>query len=272
MRSKHFFPLVTTTRKAKEADRVSALAFAEKYGGSFQSRNDTSLENLFLRFPEFLDIVVFEEQLPILYRKGISLPFHFHLNMAAIRLDQLNKRHKDRLLDIIGISQEMTVLDGTLGLGSDTLIFSWQVGNVGKVVALEKSEAIYATMKESFESLIKKKNEYSFLLERVQIICTSLEEYVKEREENSFDVVYLDPMFDKPRLKSDGIDALRPWAAKEIPSPELIGECLRIAKNRVVIKEPKASCWWEEGEYSFQHQLIGQRYQSVRYRILEKVT
>lgn len=267
-----FFPVVTTTRRAKEADRLSALAFIEKYGGSFQARNDRSLDHLFLECPEFQDVIVFEEELPVLFRRGNSLPFRFHLNMAAIRLNQLEKNNKDRLIDVAGISKGMTVLDGTLGLGSDTLVISWQVGEAGKVIALEKSEAIYAVMNESLKKLIKKENEYSFLLKRVEIIHASLEEYVKEKEDSSFDMVYLDPMFDKPRKKSDGIEGLRPWATEEIPTPEVIGECLRVSKNQVVIKEPKASRWWQEGKCFFKNQLTGQRYQSVRYRILEKVT
>lgn len=272
MKNNSFSPLVTTTRKAKESDRLSALTFTEKYGGSFLPRNDRSLDHLFSEFPEVQDIVVFEEGLPALFKQGNSLPFYFHLNMAAIRLNRLINQQNDRLLDVAGISKGMTVLDGTLGLGSDALVISWQVGETGKVVALEKSEAIYAVMKESFQKLIERENEYSFLLKRVEIIYDSLEEYTKAKENSFFDVVYLDPMFDKPRKKSDGIDGLRLWAAEEIPTPEVIGECLRISKNKVIIKEPKASCWWNEGNYSFQNQLTGQRYQSVRYRILEKVT
>lgn len=272
MSAKSFFPLVTTTRRAKESDRLSALAFMEKYGGSFQARNDRSLDHLFLECPEFQDIIVFEEELPVLFRRGNSLPFRFHLNMAAIRLNQLEKNNKDRLIDVADISEGMTVLDGTLGLGSDTLVLAWQVGETGKVVALEKSEAIYAVMNENFKKLMKKGEEYSFLLERVEIIHASLQEYVEKTEDSYFDRVYLDPMFDKPRKKSDGIGALRPWAVEEIPTPEVIAECLRISKSMVVIKEPKASRWWKDGEYFFKNQLTGQRYQSVRYRILEKVT
>lgn len=271
MMNKKFIPLITTSRKAKESDRLLAIEFSKKYDGFFQSRNDTSLENLFLQYPEFQDIIVFEEGLPVLFKKGNSLPFYFHLNMAAIRLNQLEKRHKDRLLDVATISEGMVVLDGTLGLGSDALVLSWQVGESGKVIALEKSEAIYGIMKESFHSLIGQGHEYSFLLRRIEIIHDSLGEYVRKREDSSFDMVYLDPMFDRPRKKSDGIESLRLWAVDEIPTPEVIEECLRVSKNKVIIKEPKASRWWKEGGYSFQNELTGQRYQSVRYRILEKV-
>jgi len=271
LKNNKFFPLVTTTRKVKELDRKRALNFVKKYGGFFHSRNDESLADLFFNSPSTEDLVVFENGYPSLHKKNSSAIFRFHLNMAALRLDRLMKGGDDRYLDVAKIEHGMKVLDGTIGLGSDALVAAWKVGTSGKVIGLEASSAIFSIMDYTFSALKEEKNsEIAELIERIEIKNISLETYLETALESSFDIVYLDPMFDKPRKKSDGIDALREWARMEIPDEKTIKQALKAAKYRLVIKEPRASLWWRKSKISLQGNLTGHRYQSVRYRILEK--
>lgn len=271
MRQKKFFPLVTTSRKNKQDDSKCAQKFLQTYGGEGCSRGDLSLDALFARNESFEDIVVFENQMPYLYRRGDSVPLYFHLNMAALRLDRILKGGKDRFLEVSELKAGAHLLDGTFGLGSDALIAAYQVGEEGQVTALEASKAIFSLMdfslsrlKKSGDSLIPR------LLQRIILKEAHFESFVRSFEDDFFDLVYLDPMFDKPRLKSSGLNSLRLWAYEAIPTLGTLSEALRVTKEKVIIKEGKADQWWREFESSFSSTLTGKRYQSVRYRIIEK--
>lgn len=265
---KEFFPIVTTSRNEREIDKKRAMVFIEEFGGEFQRRNEQSLESL---VSSDRDVVIFEHGYPGLYKNGSTQSLRFHLNMAALRLDRLKKGGKDRFLEVSGILPGMNILDGTLGLGSDALVAAWRVGDAGKVIALEASPGIFGMMKFSFSLLEKEGDpEIQELIRRISLKNIDFERFTSQCDSESFDIVYLDPMFDKPRSKSDGIDPLRLWAEMKGLDYKAVLDGLRVSKKRLVIKEPKASRWWIEEEIPLANVLTGQRYQSVRYRLLEK--
>lgn len=91
--------------------------------------------------------------------------------------------------------------------------------------------------------------------------------YLKEQPDDSFDVVYFDPMFRIPVKKSSAMAPLRPLAYEKRLSAETVKEALRVAP-RVVIKERSEEILKEYGCTAF----IGTRYSAVHFGILERNT
>ena len=266
-----FFPLITTTRKEKALDSLKAEEFKNCYGGFFVERNEHSFERMIAEFNP-TSIVIFEEGYPILYDPNqLDSPLHFHLNIGALRLQKVCNKENDRFLEVSGIEEGMRVLDGTLGLGTDALLAAWAVGATGKIVALEGSKAIFSIVDFSLGMIRHGGEEFlAELAHRIEIKQLEFTEYSQTQEANVFDVVYLDPMFDKPRGKSIGIQPLRLWAFDQLLTSETAREAFRLCKRRVVMKEAKGSHWWDELAMEIPSILTGKSYQSVRYRILEK--
>ena len=265
-----FFPLVTTSRNTQEANVGEVQEFIRLYGGVAEERNEQSIAELMEKSPT-KQLVVFEKQKPSFYGEESSVPLRFHPNMATLRLDQLAKGNTDRLLRVLKLGQGMTVLDGTMGLGSDALIEAWQVGETGKVIALEASPIISSIVGFSLKQLTAIAGDpIGQLARRIEVKTESFEHFLEDQKDSSVDVIYLDPMFDRPVQSSDGISPLRHWARHLPISQAVLKDAVRVVKQRVVIKEPKASRWWAELDWDYPSILEGHRYHSTRYRVLEK--
>lgn len=250
---------------------MRAKEFCSKYGGTFISREEKSLEALFRDNPECQNFVIFAKSLPFLYCRQTNLPLFFHPNIAALRLEKLYQGGRDRLLDLTDLKTGMTVLDGTFGLGSDSLILAWGVGEKGKIIAVEGSRAVFSIMESTLETLKFDENcEIAYLLKRIELKFGNYIDICRASKDNAFDLVYLDPMFDLPRSKSVGILPLREWAVEGLPVDEEIQEMLRVTKSQVIIKEAKGSRWWGNNAREIESFLEGKRYQSVRYRVIKK--
>ena len=65
--------------------------------------------------------------------------------------------------------------------------------------------------------------------------------YLKAQPDNSFDIVYFDPMFRHALLDSKNLSPLRQLADNDPVSLEAINEAKRVAKYRVVFKENSRS-------------------------------
>ena len=61
--------------------------------------------------------------------------------------------------------------------------------------------------------------------------------YLKSLEDDSFDIVYFDPMFSEPIESSAGIMPMRKWAVYSSLDENTIKEAKRIARSSVVLKE-----------------------------------
>jgi 16S rRNA G966 N2-methylase RsmD len=89
---------------------------------------------------------------------------------------------------------------------------------------------------------------------------------LKSQPAQSFDVVYIDPMFEEPVIESDGIKALSQFALHEDLDEELITDALRVAKKRVVLKDYFRSSRFEK--YGFE--VIRRKTAKFHFGILEK--
>ena len=166
----------------------------------------------------------------------------FHPNMAHLRLKNLrfgSAGTGDRMVEAMGLSHGMNVLDCTLGFGADAIVASFAVGPEGKVTGIESQPLI-------------------------ETVCADAFSYLKQQEDDSVDVVYFDPMFRHPLLESRSLSPLRTVANHAPVSPAMIEEACRVARRRVVFKENARSLEFERLGFT---QIMGGRYSKVHYGV-----
>ncbi|MBD3878482.1 MAG: class I SAM-dependent methyltransferase [Quinella sp. 1Q5] len=253
--------IVTTIRKPTEAVETLAKEISLKLGGQFVKREDLSfdalktihgVENILLVKKNSLSVVTSEGEL------------FFHPNTAHLRIKNLRGGEGDRLIDALKISAGSKVLDCTLGLGSDAIVESFVAG---KVVALEVNPLIAEVVSHGLKNFSDESPHILQAMRRVEVINVDCGEFLKICADNSFDVVYFDPMFRNPIKTSSGLNPIRPLADNRPLTKEIVREACRVAKNRVVMKEHSGSSEFERLGFEI---LDGGNYSSVAFGVIDK--
>lgn len=194
-------------------------------------------------------IVVGKERLE-LFPFGEDKPFFFHPNSAMFRIKRLIHGELDPFIEASQLEAGMTVLDCTLGLASDSIVASFVVGNKGKVVGVEGNQCLAYMVKKGLEKWDSGLDEMNKAMKHIEVIHGRSYEFLKTLKEDSFDIVYFDPMFEEKILESDGIKGLSKFAIYEGLDEGTITDAIRVAKKRVVLKDHFRSSRFEE--YDFQ--------------------
>lgn len=160
----------------------------------------------------------------------------FHPSLARIRITSMLKNSDDRLVKISGVVQGDSVLDCTMGLATDAIVFSHKVGITGSVTSVESEIIPYVLCREGLGTYVSGIEYLDNAMRRISVIKSNHSNYLKSLPDKSFDIVYFDPMFRK-RMKSVALDALRDVANKDSVSIESITEAKRVARKRIVLKE-----------------------------------
>lgn len=215
-------------------------------------------------------------------RQGVFLKHRgeilsFHPSMALIRLINLLRGGSDRYLEATQLKDGDSLIDATLGIGTDALIGAWAVGETGNILALEQSPILAAIVKDGlnhFTELVPKaKNKdkqaaWDALTNAAQRIEVRWGEHLASLRHiptRSVDVVYFDPMFRDTLKQSDSILPLHQWSDHNPIDQAAIFEACRIARNRVVLKERKNSLEFRRLGFDI---LLGGRYSPVDYGVI----
>lgn len=175
-------------------------------------------------------------------REGVSLwdqegTFSFNPGMAHLRRLRIQSGQRDdAFIRVAELRTGDHVLDCTLGLGQDALVASLVVGPEGRVVALEKSLALYAVVSEGLKAY-----EYGPDSRHVEALHADAHEYLRSLPSGAFDIVFFDPMFEKPKKSQPGFEMLRRFAEHAPLTAETLEEARRVAKRWVVVKGAKYS-------------------------------
>lgn len=172
-----------------------------------------------------------------LHKLGTADPFFFHPNLAMLRLKRLLQGEVDPYLAAAGIHKGSRVLDCTLGLGSDAIIASFAAGDTGAVVAIEADQAIACIVRNGLNHWQDVQNEIQVAMKRIEIKTGHHFDILKTMPDQSFDVVYFDPMFEESVLESNGVRGLTHFASREDLTEATLNEAKRVAVNRVVLKD-----------------------------------
>ncbi|OEG00176.1 hypothetical protein BHF71_06120 [Vulcanibacillus modesticaldus] len=183
------------------------------------------------------EIIVVEKEHSKLYSKDLKQPFFFHPSMAVLRINRIKQGDNDLMIKISNLKPGDTFLDCTLGLASDSLVASYVVGKEGKIVGIESQPILAALVKDGLNRGWKDDQDLNDAMKRIEVVNGNHYEVLSKLPENSFDVVYFDPMFRKGIKSSAAISPLRTIANPDPISYEAVIEAKRVAKKKVILKE-----------------------------------
>lgn len=255
---------VTTTLAESAEECRKALEISHSLNLPLCPRKNTGIGKLISQHSLQGIVVVSRERITYSYPGG---EFFFHPGMAKLRINAILSGKTDQMIRALDLVPGDTVLDCTLGLGSDAIVTSF-VNSAGKVIGIERSPVLSLIVKEGLASYSAGiRQGLKGAMRRISVICDDYRHYLKKQPDNSADIVYFDPMFRIPGHKSSAIDAMRPLTDKSPLSPEAIGEALRVARRRVVVKELRNGP--ELIRLGFD-KITGGKYSPVAYGIVEK--
>lgn len=183
-----------------------------------------------------LPVLVVDKQRLEYYALEEKTSFFFHPSSAVFRIKQFDTTGYDPLIAIACLEEGMTVLDCTLGLGSDAIVMSHAVGSSGQVVALESKAETALIVREGLIAWQEGYEPINDAMRRIEVLNEQHIRYLKTLPSDSFDVIYFDPMFEKTVTESTHLNGLRTLADYEVLSIEAIEEAKRVAKKRIVLK------------------------------------
>jgi len=180
------------------------------------------------------------------YGKGSSTPFFFHPDTAAFRLKRLQRGETEPFLEACALQNGDSFLDCTLGVGSDSIVASYAVGEKGRVAGLEVDPVIAYIVRRGLKEYETADSDLKQAMERIQVIHGEAVGFLKRQPDESFDVVYLDPMFEQLIEESINFESLRELGSHHPLTEEWVREAYRVAKKRVVLKAHFRSTHFED--------------------------
>ena len=226
--------MIVTTSSKDERLIEKAMRFSEQYGIPYRVRGEKSLAYLY-ETEDTQVFVVNHNRGVSYYEEGKSEAF-FHPNMAFHRLRNVREGRGDMLAAVCGLEAGMTFFDGTVGLASDAMTAACVVGEHGRVIGTEKSFPLYVLVREGLGFQAERMPELREIAARMELHHADNLAFLRTCTDGFCDVLYFDFMFHRPVSGSLGIDVIRNYAAYDVITPEHIGEALRAAKYRVVVK------------------------------------
>jgi len=228
--------LVTTSYHPSPAEHEQAKRLAQRLQCPFIPRKETSIPKL-RRQHQSPDVLVITTKGLRYFPEGAAEPFFFHPSTSQIRIKRMLRGEPDALIETAGAEAGDTILDCTAGLGSDSILFSYAVGEQGRVIAVESEPLVALLIEEGLRSYESGVPELDAAMRRIEVVQGDHGPYLKELGDRSVDIVYFDPMFREPIGGSSSISPLREIANDRALSPESVREACRAARKRVLLKE-----------------------------------
>ena len=258
--------IATTGRREQKSSTESALDAANMLKIPFVERRDRSIEEL-AHFYEVDSLIVAKKNslrlLTLDERNEISEVF-FHPSTAHLRIKMLRAGGVDRMIEAMGLTKGMRVLDCTLGLGADAIVSSFV--SRCEVTAIEINPLLAFVVERGLKTFDGDNQSVLEAMRRVQVIAGDHLEVLRAASARSFDVVYFDPMFRHPLERSSAFNVIRQAADHRPISEETIVEAKRVARRRVVLKENARSL--EFARLGFET-FVGGRYSPIKYGVID---
>jgi 16S rRNA G966 N2-methylase RsmD len=227
--------LITTAGRTNKEMITYAKEIAEELQCDYYVRKDLSITVIQQQTNEDV-LVVGKNRLEIHTVHGVE-PFFFHPNSAMFRVKRLQRGEHDPFVDAAQLQEGMSVLDCTLGMGSDSIVASHIVGTSGHVIGIEGNMYSAYVVQKGLQKWQSGNDEVDGAMRRVEVQNSEYLSFLQSCEDNSFDVVYFDPMFEENIPESDGIKGLKHLALYTDVTEEIIEEAKRVARQRIVLKD-----------------------------------
>lgn len=254
--------IVTTAHKPSDKMSREAAQLAEALGTILVERGNYSLNKLKDEFAAEI-LLVLTQKGPVAVTGGGE--YFFHLSMAELRIKNLINGKHDHMMDAMALQPGMTVLDCTLGLATDAVVASYISGVSGQVTGLEASPIISTITGWGLQKFNCDNGEVTEALRRIRVLNADYNTYLPTVADNSFDIVYFDPMFRAPIKNSSNIKPIRFLADDRPLNAAAVEQARRIAEHRVVIKEANNSREFLRLGIS---SVYGGKYSSVQYGVI----
>ncbi len=230
--------LATTTQSKLDDNNPDFRAFLAESQIPYVPRQRQSLARIRTEH-QVQAVIVWEAGGPVMYCHDHK--FFFHPSMAKVRISTYRKDCiMDPLIKACGLKEDDHFLDCTLGLGADAIVASYFTPR-GQVDGIESSLAVSHIVKWGMQLYKSNMPWLQEAIGRIRVINQDHNNYLPALDDNAYDIVYFDPMFRNPLLKSQAISPLREAANPDPLSEEAVSQACRVARRRVVIKERKGS-------------------------------
>ncbi|MDM5188428.1 class I SAM-dependent methyltransferase [Bacillus sp. DX4.1] len=239
--------IVTTAGRTNEEMTTYAKNIAKELQCSFIVRNDVPVYKLHEQYEQ--DVLVAGKNRLAIYPKGTEESFFFHPNSAMFRVKRLMRGENDPFLQAAKLEEGMSMLDCTLGMASDSIVASYAVGQAGEVMGLEGNRYMAYVIGKGLQQWDAGVAEIDEAMKRIIVQQTEHFTFLQQCEDNSYDVVYIDPMFEETVIESDGIRGLKHFALYSDVTDETIAEAKRVARKRVVLKDHFRSTRFERHHF-----------------------
>lgn len=134
--------------------------------------------------------------------------------------------------------QPLHIVDATAGLGQDAFVLA----SLGcRVTLFERSPVVHAILADGLARAAINQ-QCADIAARLQLAAGDSRDWLRNREPDSVDVIYLDPMFphrDKSALVKKEMQVFRQLVGDDEDSDALLEAALAVARYRVVVKRPR---------------------------------
>lgn len=235
--------IVTTAGRPDEQSVALALYAAKSLQADYIERNKRSITKLQQAYNA--DVVVAGKSRFEYFTYSSNEPFFYHPNAAAFRLKRLAKGEEDPMVSISQLKVGDSFLDCTLGLGADSLVAQYAVGN-GRVVGVEAHPVVAFIVLEGMQHYDLNELPIASPMRQIEVIHAEAVDFLKTQADNSFDIVFMDPMFDEVIEESSNFTALREAGAHIGLTQSWVEEALRVSKRGIVLKAHFRSTLFEQ--------------------------
>lgn len=250
--------IITTSQKASLSVKEETKELADLLDLTYRERHKKPISELLLEDTPV--VVISKNQLTIHFNE--EQEHRFHLSMAQLRILRLQRGEGDHLVKAIeslsaDSSNSISIVDCTLGLGSDSIIMSYAFPNA-HIIGLEASYPIWLSTWFGLKSFTHEDMSVTNALRRIDARHDNFGSYLQRLPNHSVDILYFDPMFEVPIEESPQFKPLRGHTSEGKITKSIIGEAKRVSRLGFIIKErPFSSIFqnfppskWVGGKYS----------------------
>ena len=158
---------VTTTRQCDVSLMNKAQSVSEELDIPYIKRENIGINQILENTNIEYLLVVEKDKITL---KGKDSILFWHPNMSELKIKSINKGNKEALIESTQLKDGDSVLDCTLGLAGDSLVFSFVVGENGKVVGTEVNKFIAYLCKNGLSSYKNHKGETPQYMKNIKVI------------------------------------------------------------------------------------------------------
>ena len=120
-----------------------------------------------------------------------------------------------------------------MGLASDSLVMA-AAGN--QLTALESQDVIFQVVSRGLATYQTNDKQLEKAMRSIKAIKSDSLSFLKAQADNSFDIIYADPMFSEIIKESENLQAIKPLANGSRLTEECLKEAKRVAQEKIIIK------------------------------------